>query len=90
MKPTPVRTYLLTWVALLAALALTCGSAYVHLGSFNLVLNLLFAGIKAVLVMLLFMHLRRSSRLIRMVAVAGFFWLSLLAVLSTADFITQP
>jgi cytochrome c oxidase subunit 4 len=90
MKAVPVRTYLWTWVALLTALALTCGSAYLPLGRLNLALNLLFATIKAVLVMLIFMHLRRSTPLVRMMAVAGFFWLTPLAILSVADFATQP
>jgi cytochrome c oxidase subunit IV len=85
-----MKGYLLTWIALLVVLLLTMGSAYIHLGSFNLVLNLLFAGIKAALVMLMFMHLKRSSGLIRIAALAGFFWLTLLGALSLADFATQP
>jgi len=84
-----VGRYVWTWAALLLLLALTCGSAYLHLGPFNLALNLLIACAKALLVLLVFMDLRRSNPLSRIVAAAGFFWLALLALLSAADFLTQ-
>ncbi|HEU4625405.1 MAG TPA: cytochrome C oxidase subunit IV family protein [Steroidobacteraceae bacterium] len=89
MKPAAFRTYLWTWLALLALLALTFGSAYVHMGTFNLVVNLAIAVLKTLLVMIVFMDLARSTSLVRLAAAAGFFWLALLAGLSLTDFLTR-
>lgn len=90
MKPVAARNYIRTWLALLALLMLTFGSAYVHLGTFNLLLNLGIALLKTLLVMIVFMDLARSSSLVRLVAAAGFCWLALLIALSAADFLTRP
>ena len=43
------------------------------------------AFVKALLVMIFFMHLRSSHYLLRIVAVAGFFWLALLIGLAFTD-----
>ncbi len=90
MKTTSFQTYYWTWLALLALLALTFASAYVHLGSYNLLLNLGIAVMKTLLVAIVFMQLRQSSAIVRIVAVAGLFWVSLLVALSVADMLTRP
>lgn len=88
--PVPaVRTYLFVWLALMGFLALTLGSAYVDLGWMNSVLNVGIAVVKAILVMLFFMHLRSSDYVLRIFAAAGFFWLALLIGLSMTDFGTR-
>jgi cytochrome c oxidase subunit 4 len=86
VKVTPLRTYALTWLALLVLLALTAASAFVHLGTFNLAVNLAIALAKALLVVFVFMHVRRGTPMIRVFAVAGLLWLALLAGLSFTDF----
>lgn len=78
------------WLALLVLLALTCGSAFVPLGAWNSVANLLIAAIKALLVALFFMHLREARPVYRVVAVAGLFAFALLVSLSLADYSTRP
>jgi cytochrome c oxidase subunit 4 len=89
MKTTvsPPRSYWLTWVALLLLLALTTGSAFVPLHAFNLAANLLIALIKALLVVVVFMHIRRGAPMTRVAAAAGVFWLMLLVLLSLVDFV---
>ncbi|MGE5143921.1 MAG: cytochrome C oxidase subunit IV family protein [Acidobacteriota bacterium] len=89
MKPESVAVYARTWIALLALLAATCGSSFVPMGRFNVVLNFVIAGVKAALVALVFMHLRRDRPIVWLVAAAGFAWLSLLVGLSLADFLLR-
>jgi cytochrome c oxidase subunit 4 len=86
MNAAPVRIYVVTWLALLTLLALTTASSFIPLHAFNLVANLAIALAKALLVMLVFMRLRRSAPMIRIIAGAGVFWLALLAGLSLLDF----
>jgi cytochrome c oxidase subunit 4 len=81
---------LLVWLALLILLCLTVGSAYVPLGAFNNVINLSIAALKAVLVFIFFMHLARSSALLRLAAIAGLFWLSFMFSLTFSDYLTRP
>jgi cytochrome c oxidase subunit 4 len=85
----PVRTYVRVWLALLLLLAATVASAYVHLGVGNLITNVGIAIVKALLVMLFFMHVRTGGTTIRLMAATGFLWLILLLTLSLADVLTR-
>jgi cytochrome c oxidase subunit 4 len=71
--------------ALLALLALTAWTAEIDLGPFNLVAALGIAALKAALVALFFMELRRASPLTWLVAGAGLFWLAIMMTLTLAD-----
>ena len=73
------------WAALMLLLAATTASAFVPLGSLNIVVSLVIAVIKALVVLLVFMELR-ASRLVRAFAAAGFFWLLIMIVLTGADY----
>jgi cytochrome c oxidase subunit 4 len=79
----------LCWAALLVLLATTTGAAFLPLGRFNAYVALAIAAAKALLVLIVFMELRRSSGLIRAFAVAGFFWLLILLTLTSADYLTR-
>jgi cytochrome c oxidase subunit 4 len=79
------RPYVFTWLALLALLALTTGSAFVPLGPFNVVVNFAVALAKALLVVFVFMHVRRGSPMVRVFAASGVLWLCLLVGLSLTD-----
>ena len=81
----PAKVYVLIWLALITLLLLTLGSAYLRLGGVNGGINLAIAVVKAVLVMIFFMHLRSGHYLLRIVAAAGFFWLALLIGLAFTD-----
>jgi len=82
----PVRTYLYTFVALLFLAGLTTAVAFVDLGRFNTVIAMGIALVKMILVLLIFMHLRYSAKLVRVVFIAGFFWLALLIGLTMTDY----
>ncbi|HEX3894694.1 MAG TPA: cytochrome C oxidase subunit IV family protein [Rudaea sp.] len=84
-----LRTYLLVWIALLVLLALTAASAYVKLGSFNIVVSMCISIAKTALVMGLFMELRREHGTTIVFAIAGFFWLILLIAPTLSDVVTR-
>jgi cytochrome c oxidase subunit IV len=84
------KIYLGVFAALLGFTALTTGIAFVDLGRIgNIAVALTIAVIKAVLVMLYFMHLRYSSRLTILFAGAGIFWLGIMLVLTLSDYISR-
>ncbi len=74
------------WLLLMLLLAATTASAFIPLGSFNLVVSLMIAATKALIVLLFFMELRASKALVRAFAAAGFFWLLIMIVLTGADY----
>lgn len=85
----PVRYYVGVFVALLVLTALTTYAAYINLGPFNTVVAMTVAVTKMFLVMLIFMHLKYSSGMVRIIVGAGFLWLSILVALVMADVRTR-
>jgi len=86
MKLPPLRDYATVWLALLLLLAITCGTSFLPLGRFNLIVNLAVAVVKALLVILVFMKLARSAPMVVVVAIVGVAMLSILVCLSLTDF----
>jgi len=82
----PQRTYLLVFLSLAGLTILTTGVAFVDLGPFNTVAALAIAFSKILLVILFFMGVRHSSGMVRIILIAGFFWLALLIAFTTADY----
>lgn len=84
------KTYILVWVALMFFTALTAGLSYLNLGEWSGLIAILIASTKALLVALFFMHLRyEHQKMAWIVALAGFFWLSILFSLSMTDYATR-
>jgi len=88
-QPAPLRTYLLVFGALLALTAITTWVAFQDLGRLNTPLALAIASFKVVIVVLYFMHVKGSSKLVKVMAATGFFWLLILFVLMMGDFRTR-
>lgn len=82
-------TYVLTWIALMFLLALTCASSYFPMGNWNSVANLGISCAKALLIAMFFMHLRHAGALLRIAALTGLVWLAILFGLSGTDFGTR-
>ena len=82
----PVRTYLFVFVGLLCLAGLTTAVAFVNLGPWNTVIALAIALTKMMLVLLIFMHLLYGAKLLRVVLIAGLFWLMLLIGLTLTDY----
>jgi cytochrome c oxidase subunit 4 len=86
---TPKRTYFAIWAALLVLTYATVAVSRIDLGRLNTVAALTIAVVKALLVVLFFMHIRYSTRLTKLVLVGGFMWLALLIGLTMADEVTR-
>ena len=82
--PTP-GLYGLILGALLLFTTITVWVAFHDFGVLNNVIALGIAGIKTVLVVLFFMHVKYGSRLTKIFAVAGFLWLSILISFTLSD-----
>jgi cytochrome c oxidase subunit 4 len=85
-----VGTYLGVYVALLVLLALTVVAAEFDVGAANFVIAAGIATVKALLIILIFMHVRYGTPLLWLVAGAGFFWLAILFGLTLSDYFTRP
>jgi len=77
------------WLALLALMLTSLGSAYLPLGPWNLVAGLAIATLKSAIVLWLFMGLVRAPTTLRIVAGLGFATLALLFALSGLDYATR-
>jgi len=83
------KIYYGVFATLVILLAATVGIAYIHLGELNIIAALTIASIKATLIILYFMHVRYSSRLLWIFVGAGFFWLGIMFALTFSDFLTR-
>jgi cytochrome c oxidase subunit 4 len=84
------KFYYTIWIALLGLTGITAGVAFVDLGPLNVVVALVIATVKALLVVLFFMHVKYTSeKLTKIVIVSAIFWLFLLLALSMADYATR-
>lgn len=84
------RTLLIAFASLLLLLALTVALYFVPMGTGNLIANLSIAAAKATVIALYFMHLRKQENLVRIAAVTGLVWLTLLFWLTLNDYLTRP
>ncbi len=75
--------------ALMGLLALTIGLSFLNLGSFNFPVAITIAVAKALLVASFFMELRRSNRLLWVMAAGAMLWLLILIGGTLADVATR-
>ena len=83
------KIYWTVYLALLLLLVVTINAAMIDMGPFNLFVALTISILKTVLVVLYFMHVRQSGKLVGVVAAAGFFWIFLAALLLFTDYLTR-
>jgi cytochrome c oxidase subunit IV len=84
------KIYYGIWALLTVLTAVTAVVAFVDLGPFNTIVALSIATLKAVVVVLFFMHVKYTSEsMTKVVVVAAVFWLLLLLALSLADYGTR-
>jgi len=81
--------YLIVFGALLVFTALTVGASYVEMGIFNPIAAILIACIKAVIVVLFFMHVKYSSKLTKLTVFAGIFTFLVLIGMTLADYFSR-
>ena len=82
----PVNIYVRVWLALMAFLLATVGASYIQMGSLNVIIMLTIAVIKMTLILLFFMHVRYSSKLVQVFAALGFFWVFIFVLLVLTDY----
>lgn len=83
------KVYGLILLILLCFTALTTGIAFVNLGVFSPMVAIGIAVIKMTLVILFFMHVKYSSRLVMLTVAAGFFTFLVLVTMTLSDYITR-
>jgi cytochrome c oxidase subunit IV len=81
--------YVIIWITLLIFTGLTTWVAFQNFGVLNPIIALVIAFTKASLVVLFFMHVKYSSRMIALVVGCGLFFLSILIALSCSDYVTR-
>ena len=81
--------YFLVYALLMIGLVATVAVSFVPLGSWNLVVALTIAFTKAILVVLIFMHVLNSPRLTWIAVFAGLIWLAIMLSLMMADYATR-
>ena len=94
-----LKTYVAVFATLIILLFLTYGAYFIpfekmrigeyHLDVMNTVIALTIASVKASLVVLVFMHLRHSTRLTWVVATAGIIWLGIMILFIFSDYLSR-
>jgi cytochrome c oxidase subunit IV len=61
-----------------------------HLAGLNVIVALVIATCKAILVILFFMHAYYSAKRTKLIIICGFFWLSIMLLMTLGDYGTRP
>jgi cytochrome c oxidase subunit 4 len=93
----PVRVYITIFLVLIAGTILTVLAAFHdfsyrfgnHEVPLNTIIALVIAVTKATFVVLYFMHVRYSSRLVWVVVTSALFWMAIMFALTFADYWTR-
>ena len=86
----PLKIYVTIFLALMVGTALTVWAGLQDFpGQLNVIIALTIAVVKATLVVLYFMHVRYSSRLIWVVFTSALFWLAILFALTLNAYWTR-
>ena len=85
-----VRVYITIFLALLVGTALTVAAAFFDFPwRLNTIVALTIAVVKATLVVLYFMHVRYSARLIWVILASALFWMAILFAFTFSDYFTR-
>ena len=89
----PIKNYIVVFTLLMVMTVLTVYVAQFDLekywGPLNALVALTIAAIKATAVILIFMHVRWSSRLTQVIVVASVFWLLIMLSFTLSDYFTR-
>lgn len=84
-----VSSYVAIFAVLMVLTAITIWVAFYDLGVLNIFAAITIATVKAYLVVLYFMHMKYSPRILWLTAAAGFIWLFLMIGLTLSDFASR-
>ena len=85
----PLAMYFAVFGALMILTVLTVWVSRIDLGAFNTAVAMAIAIVKALVVILWFMHVIHSPRLTWIVVICSFLWLAVLFVLTFSDYLTR-
>lgn len=84
------KLYITIWAILICFTVITAAVSRIDLGQLSGIVALTIATIKAMLVVLFFMHVKYiSDKMTVVVIVAGVFWLLVLMFLSMTDYVSR-
>jgi cytochrome c oxidase subunit 4 len=83
------KTYALIFGVLMLGTALTVIASELPLGIFNAPIAIAIACTKAVFVVLFFMHVKYSSKLVKLTVSAGFFTFFVLVMMTMLDYVSR-
>jgi cytochrome c oxidase subunit 4 len=86
---TSVRTYVLVFAALIALTATTVAVSKLELGEYNFICAMTIAVIKGTLVVMFFMHVKKSSSMTKLFVAAGLSWMVILVVFVLSDYLSR-
>jgi cytochrome c oxidase subunit 4 len=79
----------IAWLVLIILFAITLGSAYLPLGTGNIVVNLIIAALMVGVLVIFLMDLQNATILIRIIALSGIFWTVLMFSLTFNDYLSR-
>jgi cytochrome c oxidase subunit 4 len=82
----PMSTYWIVFILLMVFLIITVIAAFIPLGPLNMPVAMTIATIKAILVVLFFMHVKFASRLTKVFVAASVTWLAIMFVMTFMDY----
>lgn len=85
----PIKVYAAVFAALLALTITTVAVSKLELGEYNFVAAMAIAVVKATLVIVFFMDVRRASSLTKLFVGAGLFWMAILLVFVLSDYLSR-
>jgi cytochrome c oxidase subunit 4 len=85
----PTTIYYAIFATLMVLTGVTVAVAYIDLGALNAVAAIVIACFKALIVVLYFMHVKYSTRLIKLTVIAGLYWMGILFALTLGDYLTR-
>lgn len=83
------KIFVLTWLALVVFHFMILGSAYLNMKWFNTPFILVLAVVQMFLILLFFMEIRWSSKIVWLAAAAGFFWVTIQWTLTLSDYLMR-
>lgn len=84
-----IKTYTLTFVALLALALATTLIGFLDLSPFSMIIAVTIAAAKAILIASFFMHALYESKVIRVILAGGVIWFLIMVTLTLGDYMTR-
>jgi len=85
----PITHYIGVFVALIVLTGATYWTALMDLGPLNTPVAMTIAIVKALLVVLIFMHVKYSNKLVQTMVVASVLWLLIMFAFTGQDYLTR-